>query len=114
MGQTTYEWPSTGSYSVKVKSRDKWDLESDWSDPLVVTVGICGDANGSGGDPSTDIDDIVYMINFVFAGGPDPIPGLAAGDANCSGGDVPCDIDDIVFLINYVFGGGPAPCSTCP
>jgi hypothetical protein len=70
---------------------------------------ICGDANGSGGDPAVDIDDIVFLINYVFASGTSPDP-LEAGDANCSGGDVPIDIDDIVYLINYVFGGGPAPC----
>jgi hypothetical protein len=73
---------------------------------------ICGDANGSGGDPAVDIDDVVFLINYVFAGGDAPCP-LIAGDANCSGGDVPIDIDDIVYLINYIFGGGPAPCADC-
>jgi hypothetical protein len=68
-----------------------------------------GDANGAG-DPPVDIDDIVYLINYVFGGGPQPVPELAAGDANCSGGDPRVDIDDIVYLINFVFGGGPAPC----
>jgi hypothetical protein len=75
-----------------------------------------GDANGSGGDPAVDIDDIVFLINFVFGGGPAPNP-MISGDANCSGtwdkGDVPIDIDDIVYLINYVFSGGPAP-APCP
>jgi hypothetical protein len=70
---------------------------------------ICGDANGSGGDPAVDIDDVVFLINYVFAGGAAPCP-PQAGDANCSGGDVPIDIDDIVYLINYIFAGGPAPC----
>lgn len=77
-----------------------------------VVVYVCGDANASGGDPAVDIDDIVFLINYVFGGGPAPVP-LAAGDANCSGGDPAVDIDDIVYLINYVFGGGPAPCANC-
>ena len=53
-----------------------------------------------------DIDDVVYLINYIFAGGPAPEP-LATGDADCSG-DV--DIDDVVYLINYIFGGGHEPC----
>jgi hypothetical protein len=73
---------------------------------------ICGDANGSGGDPSVDIDDVVYLINYIFAGGPAPEP-VEAGDADCSGGDVPVDIDDVVYLINYIFAGGPEPCADC-
>jgi hypothetical protein len=76
------------------------------------TTEACGDANGSGGDPAVDIDDVVYLINYIFAGDPAPEP-LEAGDANCSGGDVPVDIDDVVYLINYIFSGGPEPCAEC-
>jgi hypothetical protein len=64
---------------------------------------ICGDADGSS---AVDIDDVVYLINYIFGGGSAPDP-LAAGDADCSGG---VDIDDVVYLINYIFGGGSAPC----
>jgi hypothetical protein len=70
-----------------------------------------GDANAAG-DPPVDIDDIVYLINFVFGGGPAPIPDLCCGDAN-NAGDPAVDIDDIVYLINFVFGGGPAPIPAC-
>jgi hypothetical protein len=31
----------------------------------------CGNANGSG---DVDIDDIVYLINYIFGGGPAPVP----------------------------------------
>ena len=64
---------------------------------------ICGDANASG---SVDIDDVVYLIAYIFSGGPPPVP-LASGDANCSGA---VDIDDAVYLIAYIFSGGNAPC----
>jgi hypothetical protein len=64
---------------------------------------VCGDANGSG---DADIDDVVYLINYIFYGGPAPVP-EEAGDANCSG-DV--DIDDVVYLIGFVFTNGNPPC----
>jgi len=66
---------------------------------------MCGDADGSG---AVDIDDAVYLIQYIFAGGPAPVP-IESGDSDCSG-DV--DIDDVVYLINYIFGGGNTPCDT--
>jgi phosphoribosyl-AMP cyclohydrolase len=63
---------------------------------------ICGDTDGSG---AVDIDDVVYLINYIFAGGPEPIP-YESGDADCSGA---VDIDDVVYVITYIFSGGPAP-----
>lgn len=68
---------------------------------------ICGDADGSGG---IDIDDVVYLIAYIFTGGPAPDP-LDAGEVDCSGS---IDIDDVVYLIAYIFTGGPAPCEACP
>jgi hypothetical protein len=62
-----------------------------------------GDADGNG---VVDISDAVWVISFIFGGGPAPIP-LSAGDADCSGA---CDISDAVYLIAYIFTGGPAPC----
>jgi hypothetical protein len=77
---------------------------------LVITVVkppyICGDANGSG---AVDISDVVYLISYIFAGGPAPNP-LKSGDANC---DNVVDISDPVYLIAYIFSGGPNPCNLC-
>ncbi len=67
---------------------------------------VCGDANGSG---AVSISDVVFLINYIFSGGPAPNP-LAAADANCSGG---VNISDAVYLINYIFSGGAAPCAAC-
>ncbi len=63
-----------------------------------------GDANGSS---NVDIDDPVFLINYIFAGGPAPDP-MEAGDATDCVGII--DIDDVVYLITYIFAGGPAPC----
>ncbi len=63
----------------------------------------CGDCDNSG---AVDIDDVVYLITYIFASGPPPDP-LESGDADWSGA---VDIDDVVFLITYIFAGGPPPC----
>ncbi|MGB5106046.1 MAG: thrombospondin type 3 repeat-containing protein [Candidatus Zixiibacteriota bacterium] len=65
---------------------------------------ICqpGDADGN---LIITISDAVYIINFIFSGGPTPCNGDA--DCNCI-----ITISDAVYLINYIFSGGPAPC-TC-
>jgi hypothetical protein len=68
---------------------------------------ICGDVDFSG---DVDIDDVVYLITYIFAGGPVPVV-AAASDADCSGNT---DIDDVVYIISYIFGGGPPPCFYCP
>ena len=65
---------------------------------------VCGDVDVSG---SINIGDVVYLINYIFANGPEPQPFLLNGDVDCSG-DV--NIGDVVYLINYIFGGGPTPC----
>jgi hypothetical protein len=64
---------------------------------------FCGDCNGDG---TANITDAVYLITYIFAGGPAPDP-LAAGDVNCDGTP---NISDAVYLIQYIFGGGPPPC----
>ncbi|MEZ5357822.1 MAG: dockerin type I domain-containing protein [Candidatus Zixiibacteriota bacterium] len=66
---------------------------------------MCGDANG---DLSLNVGDAVYLVNYIFKGGPPPDP-IESGDANCDGST---NIGDAVYLVNYIFKGGPAPC--CP
>ncbi len=67
---------------------------------------ICGDATG---DESINISDAVYIVNYVFKGGPPPEP-LCVGDSN---GDGSVNISDGVYIINYVFKGGPPPLEDC-
>jgi hypothetical protein len=63
---------------------------------------IYGDANGDG---EVTVSDAVYLINYLYKGGPAPDP-MDAGDADCDG-DV--DISDVIYIINYLFKGGPPP-----
>jgi hypothetical protein len=65
-----------------------------------------GDADGSG---YVDIDDVVFLLQFMFGGGPAPSP-MFLGDNDCTG-DI--DIDDVVYLIGYIFAGGAVPRDAC-
>jgi hypothetical protein len=81
-----------------------------YADMVELVQGECdcdpGDANNSG---TVDIDDVVYLIGYIFSGGPAPVPyQICSGDPNCSCG---VDIDDVVYLVAYIFLGGPPPCS---
>lgn len=61
-----------------------------------------GDANGDG---KVTVSDAIYLINYLFKGGPAPDP-LESGDADCSGA---VNVNDVIYLINYLFKGGPVP-----
>ncbi|MGB5138302.1 MAG: dockerin type I domain-containing protein [Candidatus Zixiibacteriota bacterium] len=67
----------------------------------------CGDADGSA---QIDVTDAVYLVNYIFAGGPAPAD-IAGGDYDCNN---QTDITDAVFMINYIFANGPPPCNGCP
>lgn len=69
-------------------------------------AGQDGDVNGDG---DVDLEDVVYLINFIFNDGPPPNP-LAAGDVN---GDCFVTIADVVYLSNYLLKSGPAPKPFC-
>jgi hypothetical protein len=66
---------------------------------------LCGDANGDG---NINVGDAVYLIFYIFKGGPAPQP-IEAGDENC---DYEVNVGDAVYLINYIFRNGDPPC--CP
>jgi hypothetical protein len=77
---------------------------------LSVVIGpvyICGDANGDGSGP--DIQDLVFIVDFMFNGGPPP-PVFAAVDVDSSGYSP--DVADLVYLVTFMFQGGPA--LNCP
>ncbi|MFH1361027.1 MAG: hypothetical protein ABIJ41_08400 [Candidatus Omnitrophota bacterium] len=63
----------------------------------------CGDCNEDGG---IDIDDVNYLLDYIFRGG--PAPDLTYGNAD---GIDSIDIDDAVRIIDYISGELGAP--TC-
>jgi len=68
---------------------------------------ICGDIDGSGSMP--DIADLVYLVAYMFDGGPEP-PNMEAANVDGVGGATP-DIADMVYLVAYMFDeGAPLVC----
>jgi len=65
-----------------------------------------GDVNQ---DDSINILDILYLIDYLYKGGPPPANG------NQSDPDASCEIDilDITYLINFLYKGGPGPVWGC-
>jgi len=77
-------------------------------DEALVTVPVTmwsgrGDVNG---DCRLDVVDVVFLLNYIFIGGPAPNP-LCVGDVDRSGGDP--DSEDALYLISYLFLCGPPP-----
>jgi hypothetical protein len=64
-----------------------------------------GDVNVPGGDGQVSVDDVVYLIAYLFRSGPAPWSDVE-GDANCDG---EVEVGDIVVLISYLFRYGPVP-----
>jgi hypothetical protein len=71
---------------------------------ISVIAYVRGDANRDG---RVTVADVVYLVSYLFKGGPAPVP-PGAGDANHDG---LVTVGDCVYLINYLFKGGPPPCS---
>ncbi len=75
------------------------------SAPLAVTW-QCGDMNGDGN--VSEIDDLVYLVEYMYVQGPSPVP---LDVADCDGNRM-IDVADLVCYVEYMFGGGHPP--YCP
>ncbi len=106
-GQISGVPTDTGLFEFEIEAEDNGSptLSDTETYTLYVNEGstIVGDVNLDG---TVNISDAVYIINYVFAGGPEPMPILLAGDANCDG---TVNVSDAVRIINYIFAGGAAP-----
>ncbi len=94
------------TYYWRVKAFDSAGWYSDYSAAKTFTYQtyVCGDVNASNGDP--DLSDLIYLVNFLFVGGPPP-SNFSAADVNCSGDT---DLSDVVALANFLFLGGGGLC----
>jgi V8-like Glu-specific endopeptidase len=90
---------------VQVNSNDPDDalIEIPISLFVVIVPEIaCGDVDNDGVGP--DIVDLIYLVMFMFQGGPPP-PDFNAVDVN--GDSVGPDIVDLIYLVTFMFQGGP-------
>jgi len=83
-------------------------------DTVVYTIPqyLHGDANRDG---KKSVSDVVFLINYLFKGGPAPDP-VDLGDVNFCQQNPPVQpvqptVADVVSMVNYLFKGGKAPCS---
>ncbi len=79
-----------------------------WYDGLQTCCNKAGDANN---DNKLNSGDAVYIISYIFRGGPVPSC-LAEANANgdlTSQGANKINSGDAVYIISYIFRGGPAP-----
>ena len=109
-----HTWTQNGTYSIRARTKDSWDIITDWSPLHSVQVGCCiserGNIEGDIND-SIDISDLVFLVDFIFTGGPAP---SCPEEANVDG-DVGnnIDISDLVALVDFIFTNGPTP-GACP
>ena len=75
-----------------------------------------GDVNG---DWDRDLSDGVYLLSFLFSGGPEPVPLALCGTdlTTSSNGDTNADgevdVSDPILLLGWLFSGGPVPVPPC-
>lgn len=91
-------------YTISYEFDDNSDNSIEGS--FVIVGHRSGDVNGDG---LVNIMDIVYLIDYLYRGGPAPMPYELAGDINCSRS---VDLLDILYLIKYLYYSGPPP--KCP
>ena len=86
--------------------------QSWFADHIASDCLCCEGMRGNVNDDPTgmiDISDLVYLVDYMFTGGPMP-PCL--DEANVNGIEV-IDISDLVYMVDYMFSGGPPPV-VCP
>jgi hypothetical protein len=108
IAESTYTVPDTLAldditYFWRVEAVDQANNHSGYQGhPFQFEVYIVGDVNGDG---LVNLGDVVYLITYLYKGGPAPVP-LAAGDVNGNG---QVDLGDVVYLITYLYKNGPPP-----
>ncbi len=91
--------------SVTVRDvRDGWASIEEWLDVYDQgTSCLCGDADVDG---RVLVNDAVYILGYLYGGGPPPPDPIERADAN---NDCSVNNADVIYLLTYFFGGGPPP-----
>ncbi len=63
-----------------------------------------GDNDWSG---EINVTDLVYLVEYLFQDGPEPVPTRIVGDLTCN---KQINVEDLTYFVNYLFQNGPIPC----
>ncbi len=84
-------------------------------DTVAIGVADCCSVRGDvdHDSQSINISDLVYLIDFMFRGGPEP---FCTQEVDVDGDNEDINVSDLVYLIDFMFQGGqpPAPCLPSP
>lgn len=118
---TNYKLMGTaGQTAVGHGSSTNYGLGHGYWQPLSSGGSECcllrADINHDGVGP--DISDLVYLVSYMFQGGPqppceDPVGSDYFPEADIDGNMTGPDISDLVYLVTYMFQSGPPPIP-CP
>jgi hypothetical protein len=98
-------WVGTmGGVRIKLDSSGRVYVAGETASDIRVIkyLQLKGDANG---DRNLSVSDVIYIISYLFKGGPAPVP-VQGADTNCDGS---VSVSDVIYLINYLFKGGTPP-----
>jgi hypothetical protein len=104
----TVHFGATDVTIAGLKLRDRFNqpisasVEGSW----LKVCQFLGDINA---DNRVNISDLTYLVNYLFRGGPEPIP-MASADTNCNG---EIRVNDLTLFVDYLFRGGTMDCATC-
>jgi len=99
-----------GTFTFTARVLDSGSPQTSMERAITVTIGPplrpAGDVTSDG---VVSLSDIIFIVNYVYKGGPEPVP-AAYGDVDSS-----CTITsaDVIYLVNYVLKGGAAPLDGC-
>jgi len=100
--QVTHLYENYASYAVTLTVEDDGGI-SDTAQTEVTIEPICGNVDDDGTGPN--VADLIYLVVFLFDGGPPP-PVMEAANVDGEGG---LNVADLIYLVEYLFFGGPEP-----
>ena len=116
LSRVTLVMPETLLWGMAATARDTGGtgIEIDATLCEVVLAGSGGGTKFVRGNANADgvlnITDGIFVLNFLFLGGPTP-PCAEAANAN---GDAVLNITDGIYILNFLFLGGPPPAAPYP
>ena len=103
VGDTSGPWPTAAwAWYTLIES-----YAPAWDGPHCFMIGCCAEMGNVDRNNSVDVADVMYLVAYLFQGGPPP---QCPDEANMDGvGGI--NVADVLFLVEYLFKGGPLlPC----